>query len=264
MQSATALPIENYRVWLIEEWGKRREKNPSYSLKAFSKALGVSAPSLSQVLSGKRPLSRKAALRIIHHCSLSPEDAKNFLASALGVQNPAIDFRSPAKNSYSELDEDAFRIISDWKHYAILSLGDLPDNRATSQWIANQLAITEKEASEAFDRLLRMGLVKRRGSRFRQSSKPLTAPTGRSTAALRKYHSQNLTKASKALEREETDVEYFSAITMALDESKLPQAREFIKNFRRQLCEFLEMGRRERVYTLAIQLFPISKKGNAS
>ena len=64
--------------------------------------------------------------------------------------------------NYGELQIDIFNLISDWHHYAILSLGDIKPNRANPKWISAQLGITLRDASNAFDRLLRLGLIKKK------------------------------------------------------------------------------------------------------
>jgi len=247
-----------YRMWLVRELAERTRRNPAYSLRAFSKALGLSAPSLSQILSGKRPLSRKAALRIVERCALSEGERRAFLGSVIGAV-PEIEDTSTV--DYDELDIEAFRVISDWYHYALLSLGDIEGNRASPAWIAERLGISRKQADQAFSRLLRLGLLRRRGKGFYQSAKPLSAGTREALAtALRKYHHQNLRLAEAALESDSAPLQHFSAVTMAVDESRLEEARELTRKFRRKLCRLVESGRRERVYTLAIQLFPVSKK----
>lgn len=256
---------ENYRLWLVKELADRKLRNPAYSLRSFSKHLGISAAGLSQVLSGKRPLSHKAALKIVDRCAMSPDQAQGFLASALGKSwsetLQRMDVLLPGQ--FEELELESFRAISDWQHYAILGLSATNDNRSDEAWIAAQLGITRKQAREAFARLLKLGLIARRGKRFYRCRTQLTVPTQGWEPALQKYHQQNLRKAEEALSSQAANLEMFSAITMAVDESQLPKAREIIRQFRRRLCRLLESGNQERVYTLAVQLFPLSqKRGN--
>lgn len=255
--------VENYRMWLVKELANRARRNPAYSLRSFSKSLGISAPSLSQIISGKRTLSRGAALKIIERCAMSPEQAQAFLASSLGEGwGEALKKIDPLFSGpeFEELELESFRVISDWYHYAILSLGELPDNRASAEWIAGELEISSKQASAAFQRLLKLGVIARRGKGFYQCRPQLAVPTQGFTTAIRKYHQQNLHKAEEALSGSDAPLELFSAITMAVDESQLPKARELIRQFRRRICRLMEAGQGERVYTLAVQLFPISKK----
>ena len=44
---------------LSNEYTKARAKNPSYSLRAFSNRLGIQVSALSEILNGKRVISKK-------------------------------------------------------------------------------------------------------------------------------------------------------------------------------------------------------------
>lgn len=262
----TAPVIDDYRLWLVQELTERTRRNPAYSLRAFARALGVSAPTLSQILSGKRPLSRKAALKIIDRCALTPDQGKAFLMSALGKEWQKALARIEQGEGSQRHDDDfeqvkveTFRVIADWYHYAILSLGDLPHNEARPAWIAKKLNLSLRTATHAWNRLLKLGLIKRHGKGYSQCGKPLSATTQTELhAALRHCHLETLRMAETALDEQKAPLELFSSVTMAIDESKLAEARELIKTFRRQLCSLLESGRKERVYTLAVALFPVS------
>lgn len=254
---------ENYRFWLVQELAKRTRRNPSYSLRSFSKALGISAPSLSQIISGKRPLSRQAALKIIQKCNMAPEEARVFLSSALGNGwQDALKKMDPAfeDREFAELEVETFKAIASWHHYAIMSLGDLPSNNSSPEWIAAELGISRKEAKDAFDRLERLGMIARKGRGFYQSTPPHFVSTSGYEGAFRSYHQETLHKAEEALHQTETKIEFFSGMMMAIDEANLPKARKMIRDFQIRLCRVLESGKRERVYNLAVQLFPLSKK----
>lgn len=253
--------IDNYRLWLVRELANRTQRNPAYSLRSFSKSLGLSAPSLSQVLSGKRPLSQRAALQIIERCAMAPEQAHAFLISALGKAGAeALKKLDPlAASHFEELEIESFRAIADWYHYGILGLAEIEDNRFDAEWVSDQLGISQKQAHSALQRLLKLGIIAKKGKGFYQCRPQLAVPTRGADAAIRNYHQQNLQKAQESLSGGESPLELFSAITMAVDEAQLPKARELIRQFRRRICRLMEQGERKRVYTLAVQLFPVSK-----
>lgn len=253
-----ALENPNVRVFLSNEFASRVQRNPAYSLRSFSRSLGVSPASLSQILTGKRPLTRKTALKIADRLFLSPVEKRSFLVTAFGLETPT-DEAFVSKTELQELEIDKFRLISDWHHYAILGLAGLEKNQANPEWISKQLRISRKEAREAFQRLVRLGLIQRVGTRIRRTSPFFKVATRPHENAIRKYHSQNLRKASDVLEDPKSAVELFSGITMAVNEQKLPEARDLIRQFRRKLSELVETGNKTRVYTLSVQLFPISE-----
>lgn len=245
----------NYRLLLNEEFANRKRKNPSYSLRAFSAGLSVSPSYLSRILSGDRDLSPKTASLLADRLCLSPDDRSNLLKSIKkrkGILKPVDDNRDE-----HILQADSFKIISDWYHYAILSLASVKGSRFDTRWIADRLNISIKDAESGIKRLRKLGLLETDGKKFWQSSPSLNTTADIASSALKKHHAQNLRKAEQSLEQDPVDVREFCSQTVAIDPKQLPEAKKIINEFRKRLTDLLEVGTPERVYTLAIQLFPV-------
>ena len=75
-----------YRYCLNTEFTRRRENNPQYSLRAFSRSLGFDASVISQVLAGKRVPSLKTAKRLAEALKLSTFEKERFFVSLAEVQ----------------------------------------------------------------------------------------------------------------------------------------------------------------------------------
>lgn len=226
------------KEWLLGEFKRRKGKNAAYSLRSFSRAVQVSPGRLSEYLSGKRALSGKMALKI---------------AARLGVQ--------PQKNeNFAVLEDEVFAAISDWQHYAILSLMETKDFRADEKWIAKRLGISPLEVRETLERLLRLGLAKSEKGKLSPTNENLATTDDVANAALRRSHQQSLEQAIDALESVDVELRDFSSITMAIDSSRLPLAKKAIRDFRRRLMRLLEAGVADEVYNLNIQLVPVTKK----
>ncbi|MBI1861191.1 MAG: helix-turn-helix domain-containing protein, partial [Deltaproteobacteria bacterium] len=82
--------LHNYRVWLQTIFHERCRRNPAYSLRSFARSLGVSHPSLSQILSGKRPLTQKSAFVIANRLALPPNQRRQLLAQLRAVVGVAV------------------------------------------------------------------------------------------------------------------------------------------------------------------------------
>lgn len=83
MNSVDASQLQNqgvpdYRIILRSELAERCKHNPNYSLRAFARDLGIAPSRVSEILSGKQGLSRKAALSIAERLGLSTEEAEAF------------------------------------------------------------------------------------------------------------------------------------------------------------------------------------------
>ncbi len=67
--------------------------------------------------------------------------------------------RSEVEDSYLTLQMDSFHLISDWYHFAIIQLLELPKIKNDPAWIARSLDISRIEAEAAIARMLRMDLI---------------------------------------------------------------------------------------------------------
>ena len=261
-----------YRTCIREELEARIEKNSSYSLRAFAKALNLNAGALSEILAGKRHPSFKMAQKLLEVLELSPEEARRFLNSLAQAQksrglkrlNP--EFRKQARRAGSvepvrELSLELFKVIADWYHYAILELTYLPSFQATPGWIAKKLGISEIEAKLALERLESLGLVEEKnGSLIKTDLKLSTADRSLTTPAHKKRQKQILEKSIYSIENDPIENRNHSACTMAIDPEKIPEAKKRIQEFTRELCQFLESGNRSRVFEMQISLFPLTKE----
>ena len=68
---------------LRRELESRQARNPSYSLRAFARALGIDPGALSAILNQRRPLSEAWCDRLIERLGLGAEEAAKFRGSVL-------------------------------------------------------------------------------------------------------------------------------------------------------------------------------------
>ncbi|MGZ3768183.1 MAG: TIGR02147 family protein [Bdellovibrio sp.] len=246
--------ITTLQGFITHRFEEARSRNPSYSLRAYAKTLGVSAASLSQILSGKRPLTLITAKKICDRLTLNPADEQRVMLSLLSENGIGGKSKEP---STAIIEVDRFKVISDWYHFAILSLTEIPKSKPDSKWIAQRLGISVSTAQEAVERLIRIGLIEIKGKCWRQNSLPLSVSSNVPSSAIRKYHNQILKKAAESLDKDPIENREFGAMTFAINPQKLPQAKAMIREFRKSLSQVLEDGPKARVYTLSVQLFPI-------
>lgn len=73
------LNMDSAQKFLAQEYSRRRNINPRYSQRAFARQIGLSPGELSEVLSGKRRLSLKSALRIARAMGLTATETKHLV-----------------------------------------------------------------------------------------------------------------------------------------------------------------------------------------
>jgi len=257
-QSANFEPAEELRLILQNDLCQRIKRNPRYSLRAFAKTLDVSHTVLSLVLSRKRHVSKKAALKIAKSTTLSNSDCEKFVNWSLGKKNNSKPVDSTKE--YHRISLDIYEAIADWHHYAILSLLDIPKTNLQPRWISKKLGISIIEAKGAIERLKRLGLIELRNNKWKQSTPSIIVENTHSTTATLAFHRDLLLKAIQSLEQDPMPTRDFSSTTFAMDPNSVEYGLKKIRSFRRALTKDLETrGRPSEVYTIAVQLFPLTK-----
>ena len=241
------------RLLLLHELTSRKNRNASYSLRAFARDLGVSPAALSQYLLRKRELSKKNRQLVIDRMKLSPLEQKAF------QQGRVV---SAKVETHELMQEDTFKLIGDWVSLAILNLARLRHNSAKPALIAARLGISTEEATDVIKRLIRLELVEIQDSRLVRTKRPFATTTDVPSGAIKKFHLSVLHKAEQALLTLPVEERDITAITMPTDPAKLAEAKEILKRTRRRIASLVSTPEASEVFVLSIQLFPVTKPNN--
>ncbi len=253
----TVPPLRNPVDWIRFEYSSRRAKNPLYSLRAFARHLAMGSGPLSEILLSKRTLTKKQALRIAERLGYSPSDTQKFVQV---VEGSKVQKKAEATDSaYLALNEDVFQVVADWFHYAIRELVGTEGFREDPQWIARRLGLSTTEVRGAWERLVRLGLIKKTKRGWVAVDK-VTTTHDVPSSAIRKFHEQAILRSVEKLRDVPTELRDITSITVSTDPELLAEAKAEIKKFRRKLALLLERGKKTEVYQLNIQLVPLTKK----
>lgn len=256
--------------FLRRELDRRLGTNPRYSMRAFARHLGMSPGELSEVLREKRPISARACQKVARALDLSPAEFKHLLVLATttgqsgGRENEPAPLKSAMVNSQiHRLNEDRFRLVSDWWCLAILNLLDLDEIKWTATEIAERFGISLLQAQSAMDRLERLSLVRRQpGDRAVPTNDFVEHLSEVSSEAIRRYHRSLLEKAIAALDTQERDQRDVTGIGFAIDRRELKAIAHEISEFQDQLIAKYGRKRRGRkfdsVYQFETALFRLS------
>jgi uncharacterized protein (TIGR02147 family) len=225
--------------------------------------LRMDASTVSQLISGKRRGSPKLVEKLCQALSAHPLQKQALLMSSRQKRKKKTLTVESGDNQpdYQQLTLDAFSVVSDWYHFAILDLTTIEGFKHDPAWIARMLDLPVTEVKTAISRLRRLELLEEQDKRLlRTNTLVSNGVSGIDTSAAHKQlQRQVVQKALDAIDSVSQDEKDITSMTMAIDESKLPEARKVIKKFRRDMCQFLESGKRTRVYNLGVQLYPVSK-----
>lgn len=263
-------PVEFLHAYLRQA----QKTNPAFSLRAWAKQMQLSnAALLSMVMNRKRRLLPSLSSKIREHflrtAKFTKLEAQYFEALVLFSNAKTEDEKffyqdmlssMRDDNSFSTLQLDQLRFISDWYHFAIIEMTKIKGFNSDPAWIqvrlGNEVSLTE--VTEAVDRLVRLGLLEKDESgQLRKSKQKLSTTSDIPSASIKKHHSQMIQKALKAMEIQSVNDRDITSHTIAIDTSKLPEAKKMIQNFRRRLGNFLASSESDTVYQLNIQLFNV-------
>ncbi|MCX6117120.1 MAG: TIGR02147 family protein [Proteobacteria bacterium] len=247
---------------LLQSLSDAKLKNPSYSLRAFSKKLKLSPAAVSEILNGKRSVSIKIAERILMNLDADPalrsEVLGAFRSGAKGPRSKAPG--SVQSDSFTQVSLEQFRTIADWYHFAILSLFETTDCIPDADYVSQRLGVRKPDIVQALLRLERLEMIQKdKSGRFCLTGKQFQTADGVPSAAIRLSHFQSLDLAKKSLEVDGFEKRDFTSLTMAIDPSKMERARKMIRQFYTKLARELEVDPKGEVYMLNVGLFPLSR-----
>lgn len=258
----------SYRDILKSILESRISANSKYSLRAFARDIKISPSQLSLVLNGKKGISLLAAERIVQSLDLKPQEASVFLdlvssvdAKSKAVRQEAIQRLSRPEPQSKTIAIDAFRIISDWYHFAILELTTVQGFVPSIEYIEKQLNISKYEAEEAVLRLERLDLLVREGDTWIQTHADVSTTFDVASEAIRKFHIQVLQKAMESISTQSVDEREIDSLIISINESDLPKYKSFVRKFHASVNQFAESKKKNRsqVYALSTQFFKLTK-----
>ena len=240
---------------LRERLDELKTKNNSFSLRAFSRLLDVSPASLSEFLNGKRVLSKKMIMKVADKLCLSPQE---FVALNDRIVRDNKGIKTPILNKKTvEIQNDQYFLISDWQYYAILSLSETESFKSDPEWIAKRLKTNINKIKECLERLLRIGLLEKDANEnLIYKDVCLATSEDIPNTSIKKRHSAGLDAAKESLFNDDVLVRDLSSITIAIDPTKISEAKNMIREFQEKLCDFLESGTKTEVYEISTQMFP--------
>ena len=249
-----------YLTVLKDEFQRRKDVNPEYSLRSYAYEIGLHFSSLSMILNGKRRLSPRIAKRVCGSFSLSPIDQTRFMEST--SPEGALDRIQIYDDGPSEeemiIDDSYYAVIAEWEHYVVLRLFDLEGFQVTPESAAAKLGVSKERINEVFENLLSCGLLKNEDGTLIPYKGYIRTTEDIPSDALLASHQETMDmgKAKLALSPELRD---YSSSTLAIDRNKLAEAKIVIREFRKKMASLLSSGPKSDVYQLAIQFYPMTE-----
>ncbi len=157
----------DYCQILKDELHARTQRNPSYSLRAFSRDLGVSSARLSRILAGKAAPSRIMSKKIGAKLGYKGETLNWFCALVEARHGKNQEARNASMEFLNRYDhgiatkkiETQHSFAWNWYHFAIRRLTQLPDFQSDCTWIGKRLGLGLKQTKAAVQDLVAAGAL---------------------------------------------------------------------------------------------------------
>ncbi|MCB9025723.1 MAG: TIGR02147 family protein [Bdellovibrionaceae bacterium] len=159
--------FEDYTQILKQELATRNLRNSRYSLRAFSRDLGISPAQLSRILSGKAVPSKERVKQIAKAMGYKDEKLTWFCALVEASHGKNQEIKDAALETLKKYEkgvstkkikaEDSLEW--NWHHFAIRRMTQLFDFQSSCEWIGRRLGIGLRRAKIAVEELVRFGAL---------------------------------------------------------------------------------------------------------
>lgn len=158
------MKLETYRHYLQSEFENRRVRNPSYSLRAYARDLGMSPSRLSEAINGKRGISSEIGQGLVEALKLDGVDAEIFILSveadhARSEKRKAAAREKLAKTlAASETQPKTFTIV-DWIAEALVKMNEREPVAENIAKVAEKLGVAQFMAVDSLRFVTRLGFI---------------------------------------------------------------------------------------------------------
>jgi uncharacterized protein (TIGR02147 family) len=182
------------------------------------------------------------------------EDEALSITARGGLQQKIDAYRAGSAGE-KRLPIDAFCSIADWHHLGLLqslSLTSIPPAKE----LARRLGIPTSELRTTYERLERLGLVKRKGSAWVPTYATTVTADEIPSEAIRRFHRQIMSKATRAIDTQGVDRRYLRSSVVTVRRENLAEAKDFLDACNAEFMRrFDRASAGDAVYALAIQMF---------
>ena len=253
---------------LKRELQDRIARIPNYSLRKFAKDLGLHPSRLSEIINRRHGVSRKTAFTIAHGIGWGMEECNYFLdladsqfARNKSLRELALERVNSFQQRYHELPSAELLKSMAWYHFAILEMFRLKPYAGDTLWIVERLGISFNEASNAIELLKRAKLLSQNAEgNWSPSWQFYRVDSKENDSVAKTLFKQLLALASSKLDSTPAELRGYSSLITTIDPAHIEAAKNEIKNFRKEFDQkYGASTTSDRVYCLAVQLFPLDQ-----
>lgn len=272
----------DYRLYLKDYYNHRRLESKAslrpYSYSNFSAAAGIKSPNyLKMIIEGKRNLSDEMAIKfakamrfqklqtaefqaLVHYTQATESSARNQYLRELA------DIRVQQKLDAGEIDQNTWDKIPGWVAYVLHAMIPSHGINGDVESLLRQFRgkALSQEVQVALEAMLRSGLIEKNADdgRLFKKAEFMDDLTQISPALIRKLQSELMYLGLESLFRDQPQEREMGSLTVSLSEKEFEeikfQLRKMRKSLMRDNLTKVERAKKERVYQINLQLYPLT------
>lgn len=230
---------------LKKEYKKRRDKNPSYSLRSFARFLGVDQSVLSKMLRRQRNFSFPMWEKCLLKLDLDLDQRENLYKGWDAEFKP------------QGVCESNLQTMNSWKCWAILEFLKV-NNHSSHSEISKNLGIHTGEVKKIITYMIEHGFLEFNDGQFtllRPDNQWFSQNT--TSEERRDLQKQFLKRSIDSIDSVSLDKRFHGSLTMAINPKDIPKLKEKMEKIIKKLGKFANNVGAEEVYQVTVSLFPL-------
>lgn len=261
------LLFKDPKEYIYLEFELRKNRRPSYSMRAFARDLKISPSSLNDFIKGRVGMS-EVRIKNLSELLNWPDERTNHFKDLVLVRfdkDPAIrqtasmrvKRRLQEKLSYFDLND--FKIISQWYHLVIVEMFQLNEELSAEQ-ISDSLKVPLVQIKNAIKNLLRVGIIQTTKKGFRPVSNTSHFGDEAPSDAIKNFHSQVLSLAQKMIFEKEGSLRISHSLVFSLDDADRDLMNKEIRTSLYKIVnKYAVKNKLNSVHVISLQSFEITK-----
>ncbi|WPU65989.1 TIGR02147 family protein [Peredibacter starrii] len=248
----------SFADFLHSKYLERHQKNAQYSLRSFSRDIGISSGRLTNLLKGRDIPGDETVEKFFAIFNLAEEERLKLKKTIYSQK-----YLRRGTGFSKQLNEEEFNKISDWKTWSVFTMFQASDFQPSSLWFSEKLKLSVQEIEVCLNKILELGLIAIKDDFYELICDRVTTTNDVPSTAIRKFHKEFIPIGLKSLDKVKVDERDVSSLTFCIDKKMLPEYKKALAEFRAKLSQIAKQSVvSDELYQLNMQFFPVAFEGN--
>jgi uncharacterized protein (TIGR02147 family) len=266
----------DYRKYVKDYFLRQKTQTNGFSHRSFATELGLSTTNfMLLVMQGKRNISPSTCFKlseVMGHNKCEAEYFGNMVNYGQAKKPKEKDVYYSRmvtlrkEMNVEKLEDSQYQYYSEWYNPVVREVIIQEGFDGDFKKLGNRLspAISHKEAAKSVKLLLKLGLIKKKGNQYVQSSPFITTGDEVSSVGVANFHRKMAHLAAEAIDSYPRDKRNITSCTVRISNETYEKMIEEIAEFRKKLlCIVGRDENPDRVYQVNFQAFPVTKQPKA-